>query len=374
MDSTIASRVSSISPDKLRKYLLDNGFSEFGSWGRYLQRFQLKDARESFDVLVPTTRDIDDFSKRIREAIEGLSVALKTPATELINDLLSVDHQIFRIRAHPNSGISSIPFDEGLALLESSKSLIRASAVAALTGDFRRTVRGRVPGIVDNYMDRVEIGQTDVGSYVFTLLLPPDDHVLGRPPPAAQSESVTESVTMALEGGMAAAIEMGVHNRVPSEARLEEIRLPANFFESLYNIVDWTSQVTLELDKPGSRKTEPRRFQFDRSVLSVLERTSERLSPESERARTRLRGTITRLNEPRIQRRGSLDLNVRLDGRSRTVRIPFDFANREIVISAFREKGTKALSVRGTLRTGRNGHLIMDEPEQFSLIPRGTLI
>ena len=163
IDAPAPSRAKAVTPERLRRFLTEHGFSELGTWGRFLERYQLKRDRP-IDILVPTTLDIDDYARRIQDAIAELSGAFETPVGDIINELLSVEYQTFKIRAHPNEELASIPFSEGLGLLESSKELIRASAVSALGGGFRPIIRGRLPTVVDDFMDRVEIGQTEIGS------------------------------------------------------------------------------------------------------------------------------------------------------------------------------------------------------------------
>jgi hypothetical protein len=54
--------------------------------------------------------------------------------------------------------------------------------------------------------------------------------------------------------------------------------------------------------------------------------------------------------------------------------VPFDFEDREIVIAAFKEKATKALSVTGSLRTERNGRLALENPSNFAVTRSGGLV
>lgn len=222
-------------------------------------------------------------------------------------------------------------------------------------------------------MDRVQLGQTDVGSYVFTLLLPLDEPLLANLPQERQDQD--DVVAATLQKGLELAAEMAQTHRVPSQDRIREAGVTANFCESLYDIVDWSENVSIELwtsDKSVHSKQSS--YEFGPNVLSVLERTKQRLAPDEEPKRRTLIGTVTRVSEPQIKRRGSLDLRVRFDGRYRTIRIPFDFEDRDTVIAAFKEKASKSLSVTGSLRTGRNGRLTIENPTDIDVTRRGSLL
>lgn len=375
-DASLMRQIGSVPIAALRAFLLRNKFSSLGKWGQFLERFQIRDNDRKYDVLVPTSVELADFSQRMREAVKDASVALNIVQSDLLYRLYAADFRVFKIRAHPNAEISSIPFDEGLGLLESSKSLIRASAIAALGKSFRRVTHGRAPAIVDNYMDRVKIGQTDVGSYVFTLLLPHDEPILGDYQDLEETDQATKSVTSALHRGIETVAKMNESRRVPSEKLLEDIGLPSSFYKSLYDIVDWSDNVSLEIGEPSSLQSAGavQSYGFGRSVLPLLEKTNERLDPQTRLKVTTLSGTITRLSEPRIRRMGSIDLRAKIDGRERTVRVPFGENERETIITAFREKSAKALKVRGTLRTLNNGHFSLESPSQFEAVRRGSLL
>jgi hypothetical protein len=366
--------LEAVSIPEMRRFLAENGFTPVGKWGAFLERFQLKHGKRVFDVIVPTTRDIADYRQRVADALSDLAAAIELPVSEILQRVLVAEYRTLKVRAHPGSDISSIPFDEAYALLSNSKALIKASAVSAYSRKHKRLIRGRAPIAVDEYMERVQLGQSEVGSYVFTLLLPKDDSEYAADLNTERSAEL-DTVATTLENGIALAAEFSSSRRVPSMEQLAGIGLSANFCESLYNIVDWAGQVDIELTSAADASLrENKAFSFDRTALSVLERTADKLAPEERKVERTITGTITRLNEPQIRRRGSIDLRIRIDGRQRSVRINFAFDDRDTIINAFREKASRALTVTGYLRTERNGHLILEDPKNFSLSRRGDLL
>lgn len=369
-DRSTRSELSAISIAELRRFLISSGFTVLGPWGRYLERFHLQHGDDQFDVLVPTTTDIADYRDRIRDAVADLSRALSQPVDYLARQITTVNYKTFRLRAHPGAEISSLPFDEGYGILSNGKSLIKASAVSAYSTRHRKIIRGRSTASVDEYMDRVRIGQSEVGSYVFNLLLPNEDFVFEGEHQSHNKDIVIDS----LQRNIDLAAEMAATNRVPTVDRLEKAGMSANFCEALYNIIDWSENIVLEISEPGNIVSERYCRSFDRTNLSVLERTAAKLAPEEQPAKKTISGTITRLSEPANRRRGSIELLTKIEGRRRSVRIPFGVDDRETIITAFKEKSSRLLTVTGNLKTERNGHLALENPENFDASKRGSLI
>lgn len=357
----------------LRSFLARNGFQAKGDWGSYMERFHLKSKRGSFDVLVPTSDELSDFRLRMRDAIEELSWALDSDAAQLVRAISYSERQLFRVRARPGDLSSSVPYDEGLGIIQNGWKLIKASAVSALAENRKRIIRGRPSTKVDRYMDEVRLGQTESGSFIFNFLLP-DYHGL-----FATNEGINQGggdgVAAALVGGINLANEINGTRRVPSQSRMDAIRLSANFCEALYELVDWSGEVELQVAtiRPDESIVSDG-ILFDKRALPVLEKTAAKLAPEEVADPKTLSGTITRLSEPARKRRGSIDLLTDINGRRRSVRVLFGPDERDTIIRAFKEKDSKLLTVSGFLRTNRNGHLSLDQPRNFETSRRGSLI
>lgn len=357
----------------LKRFLGRNGFELIGDWGSYLERFQLKSHRGSFDVLIPVSNELSDFHLRMREALEELSWALETDAEQLVRKISYAERQLFRVRARPGDGSSSLPYDEGMGIVQNGWKLIKASAVSALAERRKKVIRGRPSNRVDRYMGEVRLGQTEVGSFIFNFVLP-DTQGLFDPEISSDVES-NDDVVSALVNGISLAHEMNGTRRVPSATRMEAVRLSANFCEALYEIVDWSGEVELQLTTLKAGKAiVGDGFLFDKRALPVLEKTATRLAPEENPEPKTLSGTITKLSEPAKRRRGSLDILTKIGKRRRSVRVLFGPHDRDTVIRAFKEKDSRLLTVSGFLRTGRNGHLSLDEAHGFDATKRGSLL
>ena len=366
-----AIETNGISISQLRGFLISNGFTSMGQWGKYLERYHLDHAPDQFDVLVPTTKDISDYADRMRDAILDLSTSLSLAPSHIVKQVSLDNFRLFRLRAHPGREISSLPFDEGYALLSNSKKLIKASAVSAYSTGYKKIVRGKTSAAVDNYMDRIRIGQSEVGSYIFNILLPSSNTFFSSNEYKYKTDDV---VLESLEKNINLAQEISKTNRVPSLDRLEKAGMSANFCEALYQIIDWSENIILEISKQKDKIFSKEEYIFDRKNLSVIEKTAIKLSPDEQPQKKSISGTIIRLSETANKRRGSIDLLVKIDNRRRSVRIAFEPIHRETIITAFKDKDFRFLNVSGFLKTERNGHLILEKPEFFDVSKRGSLL
>ena len=109
--------VPDITVHKVRKLLNANGFSLTGPWGPYQERFQKVVGGSAFDVILPTTDDIDDFDKRLAEAVRAIAYALSKEVPTILSAIRYQGYQKFDIRARPGTKVATIPYQEGSQIL-----------------------------------------------------------------------------------------------------------------------------------------------------------------------------------------------------------------------------------------------------------------
>jgi hypothetical protein len=357
---------------KLRLFLESSKFVLIGQWGPFQDRFQLVSDGKKYDVILPSNEDIDDYQKRMAEAFEVISRALNVTATEVLTKIRHAGFNKFEIGARPGTKISSISYQEGSQVLFHGAELVRQAAIRAYTNEFRPHNRGRRPASVDRYMERLEIGQTSIGSYVFSLLLPSDDSAMSQGGSAKGSDD--RSVVKVLSQGISLASVADKKRRPPAKSQIEETGLSSEFYDHLYEIIDWSDDVVLSLSDPvkvGDGNL--LRSRFKRSALVPIKLTSQKIGPPSAPQREKIVGTITNVSEPRIRKTGSIAMKILRDGRPRSIRVPFGFADRDIIIEAFRAKASKFLKVEGLVAIEDNGHLVMEAVTKFDIVNQGPL-
>lgn len=357
---------------KMSKFLKATKFELIGPWGPYQQRFQRSERGNIVDVILPTTDDIDDYEKRIYEALATISTALNKDVSAIISAIRYLGFEKFDIRARPDTKIATIPYQEGAQILHHGAELVRHAAIRAYTNEFRPQNRGRRPAMVDRYMERLEIGQTSVGSYIFSLLLPNDETALGWGGSANGSDD--HAVSTVLTRGIELASQADRQRKAPTRKLIEETGLSVEFYDHLHEIIDWADDVSFAISEPINDLRDKQIVgRFKRESLVPIKRTIEKILPPDPPKIQKIVGTITNLNEPNIRRPGSISLKVRVEGRQRSIRVQFPYSDRDLIIEAFRLKSKKFLEVSGYIKIESNGHLVMERTKNFKIVDRGPL-
>lgn len=126
---------------------------------------------EEFEVFLPLDRRLTDFAARMAEVLRAVAYAEARSQLEVLHDLTQSGHDIIRIRAaFEGSGDGTIPIDAGTEVIERARDMLLSVASAA--AERRSFFPTRKPALATDYMARVRLGQTELGSYVVTLLSP----------------------------------------------------------------------------------------------------------------------------------------------------------------------------------------------------------
>ncbi len=123
------------------------------------------------DLTLPERRDLGDHVLRMEEVVHTLANVESRSEDDVLSDLQTVTSDLIRVRAAGGTTpFGTLPLDAAVALAASSRDLLLAAACAAIT---RRPVyANRKPNQALDYLRGVQMGQTERGSYVLTILSP----------------------------------------------------------------------------------------------------------------------------------------------------------------------------------------------------------
>ncbi|WP_420137991.1 hypothetical protein, partial [Sphingomonas sp.] len=327
------------------------------------------------EVLLPTSTDIKDYNRRVASLFYDLEQILEMEVDQIYRNLEALSYDVVRIRAHEGRHIGSLQFGEAVDLLENGFELIASAATTAVLERPRSILRGRRPDEVRDYLDRVRMGQTEIGSFVLTLLLPVAPNL--NAPALSPEDSTTfgRKVSQRLDSALSASHEAAKVARVQgASVFLEAVEkgVTANFCSALAAMLKTAGDLTLRIDHGvnSASTSSQRKFSFIREDVSVLSDAASALSDRPNDEPAILSGTITTLREASLRKPGSLTLQTYIEGESHAVRIPFSRAERETVIEAFRSKIECTLEVRGSL-SRKGSHYSLLNPHDFKIVKFG---
>ncbi|WP_152569599.1 MULTISPECIES: hypothetical protein [Sphingomonas] len=362
-----------ISLSSLKAYLENSGYKRREQWGSFLERFSRKRAGREDNVLLPTQSELVDYEKRVSDLVDALSRQLKLPTPLLLKQIANAGYEVVRIIANEGETQSTLAYDAAIDLLRGGYALIDSSAVVAISSNDLRTIRGRRPDIVRRYLDGVRVGQTEVGSFVMTLLMPvaADGVALDLPPTVADrfGTKVAERMSSAL-GGTHSAVRSGEM----TIAELTAKGITANFSAGLARMVEAVGDVTLSIAPTlrDNKQLRPTLSTFHYDDVKRLRQIEHQLTPPEHQREMSLSGTVINISEPRGKVSGVIVLKSEVFGEERPVRIKYDRSDRSTIMEAMARKSDVYLAVDGSL-TSRGGHYRLDEPHDFRIVGRGSL-
>lgn len=276
-----AQALAGLSLVDVRAYLVTQGWRPEGRYGEVATIFVVRDSMgREHETLLPLREDIADFPTRMADIIASIAEVEGRPQLSVYSDLVRSGFDILRLRAFAADDAGTIQLENGVALYDNARDLIAASANAAIKP--KRVYTGNTPERAKTYLNDLRLGQTEVGSYILTILSPvrpslepeqlsllPDD----SDEPFARS--VTRTLAKAIRATKHAVTEASATGKLlPFEASIDS-GVSANLCEAIARLAQEGSGVDISLTwsrvRPGPEPTAIQTFTVDNSrVLSEV--------------------------------------------------------------------------------------------------------
>ncbi len=152
-------------------------------------------------VMVPQETAFADYARRLADVMEVLAETESRSPLEILRDLTTSTADVVRVRlTSPSIVDGSVSLEAGVSLIESSRDLVLSAARAAVCP--RAYYRSRLPWEADEYIRRVRLGQTEIGSYVVTVVCPVSPELHAADSLASVEEPFDRRVTRTLAGAL----------------------------------------------------------------------------------------------------------------------------------------------------------------------------
>ncbi|MBO9621370.1 MAG: hypothetical protein J7500_01530 [Sphingomonas sp.] len=367
--------LKALSPAILRSFLLASGFDRRGRWGEFEERFTYAHGDRKIEVLLPISFDLADYTRRVAALLYDVGHALDLDQTQILRNIELSSYDVVRIKAHDGAAASSIRFEEAVELLENGFELIASAATTAALDEPRSILRGRRPDEAREYLETVRMGQTEVGSFILTLLLPvtAENNAPALPdaPPRLFGRNVSNRLAVALSASRHAIQEARASG---SGVFIEAVDdgVTANFCSALASMLKTAGDLTVRIDHGlQDEDTHPAaRVAFTRDDIRHLSEGASILANKPNARPVALSGVIVALREASLRRPGTLTLKAEVDEQPHSVRIPFSRGERDIVIEAFRNKIDCTLEVSGSL-VKKGAQFALENPHSFRINKMG---
>lgn len=138
--------LASLAPRAVASWLRMRGFQSRGAYGEYGALFGRQDEDGEHEVLLPTSPDVRDFSRRMAELLSDLVQIERRPAHDVLNDLTLAPFDVIKLRSPGADSYGSVRLSAGVDLHEEVTNIIVAAANAAASPLPRKSWRGAPPG------------------------------------------------------------------------------------------------------------------------------------------------------------------------------------------------------------------------------------
>jgi hypothetical protein len=340
-----------LSPSHVGGYLRTHGWMDDGAYGAFGRMFHREIDSYKYQVVLPTRASIADFSRRMAELVESLADAESRPARSVLFDLTLTPFDVIRVRSKGADDYGSVRIADGVQLHEEARNLLVSAARAAIAEIPKKAYRGRRPDKVNEYLDRVRLGQTEKSSFSITILSPYSFDPTGEPLllgddafgrrvtlKFAKALAATETALAEATGGAIAAFERRIGAGVSAELCLALGRLADSDFGTEVSVT-WS---------PARPISDPVRLSLTRQDGAVLQEVAREFAREEPERDAIIEGIITQIAEEPHTFDGSATMEAAIEGRLRRVHIVgFGTDDRELLIAAFRKR--KRIQVDGNL-------------------------
>ncbi|WP_030409080.1 hypothetical protein [Streptomyces albus] len=357
-----------VTPDSVMRYLRGSGWSVSRDLGSG-QLWELSaDEGRPYQVLVPVRPQVRDYAARISDLLETLSAVEARRPGDVLREMFlpSADWQFLRLTPPGPSGTA--PLVDVVPALAGLRDLMTAAAASSVAPVPQPVQPAQKPQQVKEYVARVRLDQTRVGSYVVAAHTPLST-------PVHAGEPFERSVTRRLYASVLCAREAAAASVAADELQdflgYTGVGLSANLCEALVKISGekrdgFSLAFAWSPDIPVGQKTAP--IPLARPHLEVLEAAARDLRARAGRTDVALQGTVVRLRRELPYGPGEITVSALTEEWQRPRRVRVHLAEPEYERAAEAHRLGHEVVIQGDVRVSGTA-VRMESVTSFMTVP-----
>jgi len=153
------------------KYLQNTGWRTIVTKRTSTKIFQIQCNSNLYQITIPIDKSLVDFKIAMYNAVETLALVENKSIEQVMLYLLNPNTDIIKIRLDKKDvETGNILFDDAIKLYDNAKKLLAATALDILNPN--KLHCGRLDDVVQKFLAQCRFGQTEIGSYVVSLVCP----------------------------------------------------------------------------------------------------------------------------------------------------------------------------------------------------------
>ena len=287
-------------------------------------------------LLLPIRENLGDYGLRVSELLNTLADFENRSQLSLLDDINRVSFDVIRVRMSENIENDSMPLSTVRDICNEMRNMLLAAACSAL--EPKKVYGPRKFDEASNYVDKVRMGQTEHGSFVFTFLSPitPKSEniskdLAGEIPEVDPFERMTTKTL--LKGIIAtknatSALSKG---KMPIKDA-EQYGVSANLCDAISNITEKAKttefSMTWAKNRPVTNFHTPNAVSFNQDEAKIIAnwadtfRKSESYSDSETISRERITGWVYQLQQKdRQDEEGTIHITTTIEGQPKKLKV-----------------------------------------------------
>lgn len=356
-------------PEELAIYLSQHGWMRDGVLEGRASIWHRADDVDA-EVSVPS-RNLRDYYARMQDALSALQDFEKRDQGRIRRDLAHAGAGLMTVRVRGEDTFQGmIPLKEGILLVQKAKDLLVAAAMSMATK--KRHFQGRLGDEISDYIDSVQLGQTEIGSYVINVVAPLKAFDFPEMGGASSIGSVLfQNLAASIEAlHLATGSSAGEFSR--SAILLERAVMAGASTNMCRSLLGFSGQlksrnfdVSISVPEEGLF---PRRiccFSFDEDRIAGLQAAIEYFKDDYVLRNREVEGFVKYLSRPTQDENGRVTLEAYVEGVERSVSIELGPSDYRLGILAHDSK--RLVRCTGDLHVKPRGSTLLN-PANFGLV------
>jgi hypothetical protein len=357
-------------------YLAQKGWTNDAALeGRATIWHRIDDELAEISVPAPNLRD---YYARMLDALANLEEFEKRDREGIRRDIVNASAGLLTVRVKgDDTSEGMIPLRDGIVLVQKAKDLLVAAAMS-LTAK-KRHFKGKLADEMRAYIDSVQLGQTEFGSYVINVVAPANEFELSE---VGTDEGIASVLFQNLAAGVEAlhvATGSAAGQTANSTILLEKAILAGASINMCDSLLGFSGQsktrsfeLSLSVPQGGLFPRRSCSFSFDQDRISGLQAAIEYFTNDYVLRNQDIEGFVKHLSRPTQDENGRVTLETIIEGVERSVSIELGPSDYQIGISAHDNK--QLVRCTGDLHVKPRVSVLLN-PVNFAFVnPGNTLL
>ena len=332
---------------------------------------------DNYDLTLPARRELGDYVLRISEVLRALARAEDRSELDVLRDIQTTTYDLIRVRASGQRAEDGVlPLEDAVRFVEHTRDMMLAAACAAI--EKRAVYAKRKPQQAMDYLNHVQMGQTERGSFVLTVLSPVTPELRpaqGSLLPEVEPEDpferrVTRTLMDSLNALDSAARDATMGSNLEPFQIAVERGVSANLCDAVVGLSAASTEDSLDMQISWSR-TRPvgqsvsDRVVFGMDTIQVVEEAARLFREVAPVEDCEVTGFVLASDRGVDAVEGDIKLDAYVDGKIHRVSIPLGPAEYRIALKAHDERRI-VTCVGDLIKQGRGYRL--QNPHHFKVL------